>query len=110
MLSRKEACSIFEEDIEPVWSTGIDCGRLEVRTPLQLKTGCNYRQTQKETRYTCGHSTGIFDRNERYLDVVHIPYYYIRKYRIGEPKALYSAVTNGGSTLEGYYKTKFGVS
>jgi hypothetical protein len=41
--------------------------------------------------------------------VVHIPYYYIRKYRIGEPQALYSAVTNGGSTLEGYYKTKFGL-
>jgi hypothetical protein len=42
--------------------------------------------------------------------VVHIPYYYIRKYRIGELQALYSAVTNGGSTLEGYYKTKFGLS
>eukprot|EP01047_Picozoa_sp_COSAG01_P007452 COSAG01_NODE_283_length_19477_cov_44.267468_22_plen_46_part_00 len=41
--------------------------------------------------------------------MVHIPCYHIRKYRIGDPQALYSAVTNGGSTLEGYYKTKFGL-
>jgi hypothetical protein len=38
--------------------------------------------------------------------VVHIPHYYIRKYRIREPEALYSAVRNGGSTLEGYYKNR----
>jgi hypothetical protein len=42
--------------------------------------------------------------------IYNVPYYYIRKYRIREPEALYSAVTNGGSTLEGYYKTKFGLS
>ena len=64
MLSRKEACSIFEEDIEPVWSTGVDCGRLEVRTPLQLKTGCTYRQTQKETRCTCRHEGTAGDRTQ----------------------------------------------
>jgi hypothetical protein len=47
----------------------------------------------------CFCNTGVFDRNGRYLDVVHIPYYYIRNRKVTRklpsfPSPLFPSLTH----------------